>query len=144
MKQLLLNYVATVLAEHLTQMYSFSVQRKSTLLGLVCFVHCQTTTLQLNLMLKCRFFNRWVRQNPLSVPGLNNILYEIPLLFPAFFCKNLSQLFFYVTYTLASLTVFLGSCLPDINISNFHFFICGTCNQSTMRGIMFHFSNLLP
>ena len=37
-KQLLLNNEATVHAEDLTQMYSYSVQQKSTLLGLVCFM----------------------------------------------------------------------------------------------------------
>ena len=37
-KQLLLNNVATVHAEDLTQMYSYSVEEKSTLLGLVCFM----------------------------------------------------------------------------------------------------------
>ena len=38
LKQLLLNNVATVRAEDLTQMYSYSVQQKSALLGLVCFM----------------------------------------------------------------------------------------------------------
>ena len=37
-KQLLLNNVATVLAVDLTQIYSYSLQQKSTLLGLVCFM----------------------------------------------------------------------------------------------------------
>ena len=37
-KQLILNNVATVRAEDLTQMYSYSVQQKSALLGLVCFM----------------------------------------------------------------------------------------------------------
>ena len=37
-KQLFLNNVATVHAEDLTQMYSYGVQQKSTLLGLVCYM----------------------------------------------------------------------------------------------------------
>ena len=51
-----LNNVATVYAEDLTQMYSYCVQQKSTLLGLLCFMknsalpeHCVTAQARLQL-----------------------------------------------------------------------------------------------
>ena len=112
-KQLLLNSIATVHAEDLTQMYSYSVQQKSTLLGLVCFMKNSALPehhVASEFNAKMQIFQQVSQIESTLLPWLKYYPVLNTFIIPSFFQQRFVSFLFYVTYTVhvAYLTVFLG------------------------------------